>query len=67
MIDVVQKVVSEDGCSLLAEVGERRAGDPTVLVADATQAKQVLNWQPEYADLENIIRHAWAWEKKSTI
>ncbi len=65
VIDVVQKVVSEDGCSLLVEDGERRAGDPAVLVADATQAKQVLNWQPEYADLETIIRHAWAWEKQS--
>ncbi len=64
VIDAVQKVVLEDGCFLLAEDGERRAGDPVILVADATQAKQALNWQPKYADLETIIRHAWAWEKK---
>jgi UDP-glucose 4-epimerase len=45
------------------EDGERRAGDPAVLVADATQAKSILNWQPKFADLETIIRHAWQWEK----
>jgi len=64
VIDVVQNVVLEDGYSLVVEDGERRAGDPAVLVADATLAKEVLSWQPEYADLETIIRHAWAWEKR---
>ena len=66
VIDVVQKVVSKDGCSLVVKTGERRSGDPAVLVADATLAKDVLNWAPEYADLETIIRHAWDWEKQST-
>jgi UDP-glucose 4-epimerase len=37
-----------------------------IMLEDATQAKQVLNWQPEYAYLETIIRHAWAWRKQST-
>lgn len=64
VIDVVKKVVAEDGASLLAESGKRRTGDPAILVADATQAKQVLGWSPQYGDLETIIRHAWAWEKK---
>ena len=64
VIDAVIKVVAEDNYTLTVENGERRAGDPAVLVADATQAKAVLNWQPEFADLETIIRHAWAWEKK---
>ncbi len=66
VIDVVQKVVLEDDCSLVVKTGERRSGDPAVLVADATLAKEILNWTPEYADLETIIRHAWAWEKQST-
>ena len=63
VIDAVIKVVAEDGYSLQVEDGERRPSDPAVLVADATQAKSVLNWQPEFADLETIIRHAWNWEK----
>lgn len=42
----------------------RRPGDPPRLVADASQAHSVLGWQPRYADLETIVAHAWAWEKK---
>ena len=64
VIDVVTKVVAEDGCALIVETGVRRAGDPPVLVADASHAKIKLNWQPEFAELETIVRHAWAWEKK---
>lgn len=42
----------------------RRPGDPPRLVADASQARAVLGWQPRYADLETIVAHAWAWEQK---
>jgi UDP-glucose 4-epimerase len=42
----------------------RRAGDPARLVADSQQARQQLGWAPQYADLETIIRHAWAWENR---
>lgn len=40
----------------------RRAGDPAVLVADATKAKKELGWQPKFPDLNTIIEHAWKWE-----
>lgn len=42
----------------------RRPGDPPRLVADASQARSVLGWQPRFADLETIVAHAWAWEQK---
>ncbi|BBP44500.1 UDP-glucose 4-epimerase GalE [Thiosulfativibrio zosterae] len=67
VIDAVVKVVAADGFSLKIENGERRAGDPAVLVADATQAKTLLGWKPRYPDLETIIQHAWNWEKKQSI
>ena len=41
----------------------RRAGDPPVLVADATLACTELGWQPQYPDIDTIIRHAWQWEQ----
>ncbi|QXH54080.1 UDP-glucose 4-epimerase GalE [Pseudomonas fakonensis] len=48
----------------LIEVREapRRAGDPPSLVADAGKAREVLGWEPRYAALEEIVRHAWRWE-----
>ena len=40
----------------------RRAGDPARLVADSRLAREKLGWQPQYADLDTIIEHAWKWE-----
>lgn len=42
----------------------RRPGDPPILIADSTRLKKELNWNPQYNDLEYIIKTAWEWEKK---
>jgi len=59
VIDVVQEVT---GRTVPVQYGPRREGDPPSLVADATAARSQLGWQPQYPRLEDIIRHAWAWE-----
>jgi len=64
VIEVARRVVAEDGCSIVVNEGDRRLGDPVVLVADAQKARAELGWQPQYAELETIVRHAWAWEKQ---
>lgn len=46
-------------------VGARRAGDPATLVADSAKAVHELGWRPRYHELETIISHAWAWERKT--
>lgn len=43
---------------------DRRPGDPPILVADATKAKQVLGWAPEYTTLDRIIDTAYRWYLK---
>ena len=52
------------GHPIPVQAGPRRAGDPPVLVADATAARRALGWQPRFADLDTIIAHAWAWESR---
>jgi UDP-glucose 4-epimerase len=42
----------------------RREGDPARLVADSRRVKAELGWNPQYAELEKIIAHAWQWEQK---
>lgn len=44
--------------------GERREGDPAVLVADSSKIKQLLGWQPVFADLKTMVQHAWQAEAK---
>ena len=56
VIDAVKRVT---GKSIPVTIGPRREGDPAVLVADATRAKQELGWHPQYADLDTIVKHAW--------
>lgn len=45
----------------------KRAGDPAVLVADASKAHDILGWRPQYSDLEFVLRSAFAPIKKSPI
>ena len=58
VIDTVSRVV---GAPVAWEPGPRRPGDPAALYAAADRARQDLGWQPRYADLEVIVRHAWQW------
>jgi len=62
--EVIEVSRQVSGRAISVQEGERRAGDPPRLVADARLAREVLGWQPQYAELETIVRHAWAWEQK---
>ena len=59
VIDVAKDVSGND---FKVSIEPRRAGDPAVLVADAKLARKELNWQPEFADLRDIVKTAWSWE-----
>ena len=61
VIEVAQQVTSK---TINVEYGKRRAGDAAILVADAKATQEALNWQIQYPDLQDIITHAWQWEKK---
>jgi UDP-glucose 4-epimerase len=45
----------------------RRAGDPGQLISDPSRIRVELSWQPQHADLDTIIAHALAWERKLSI
>ena len=59
VIDVAKEV---SGNNFNVSIEPRRAGDPAVLVADATLAKTELNWQPKFTELKDIVQTAWQWE-----
>lgn len=43
---------------------DRRAGDPPTLVGSSEKARSILGWQPQHADLNEILTHAWQWHQK---
>ncbi len=61
IIDICREVT---GHQIPAIIGPRRPGDPPELVADASQAKQVLGWEPEYRTPRPIIETAWNWHRQ---
>ncbi len=51
------------GHDIRAIEGARRPGDPPELVADASLAKEVLGWEPQYCTPKPIIETAWRWHQ----
>jgi len=61
VIETAERVV---GRPIPIRDGERRPGDPAVLVASSDQAKKLLGWKPAFESLESIIETAWAWMRE---
>lgn len=61
---VLDAVAEATGRTVPHEDAPRRAGDPARLVADSARARDVLGWQPHFAELRTIVEHAWAWEQR---
>jgi len=62
--EVLRMVESVGGKPLVIREEARRAGDPAYLVARADRIRAELGWQPRYDDLNAIVSHSLAWERK---
>lgn len=60
MLEAAREVTGRD---IPAKIAPRRAGDPSRLVASSEKASAVLGWTPEYTDVKEIIKTAWAWHE----
>ena len=60
---VLAAVESATGRTLPVRVGPRRPGDPPMLVADPTAARETLGWSAQWTDMEAIIASAWAFHE----
>lgn len=63
VLEILQAAEKVVGRKISYSVEGRRPGDPPVLVADSSLARQELDWQPQYTRIETIIETAWNWEK----
>ena len=61
VIDAVRRVSGRD---FQVEIEGRRAGDPAGLVANVERIRTTLPWQPQFQDIDTIVAHALAWEKR---
>jgi UDP-glucose 4-epimerase len=61
--EVIETVRQVAGVDFKVVEGPRRAGDPAAIVAKADKVRRVLGWEPEHADLDEIVTAALAWER----
>lgn len=61
--EVIETARKITGKNIETRIAPRRAGDPSKLVADAKKAREILDWDPQYPDLESIIESAWQWHQ----
>jgi UDP-glucose 4-epimerase len=63
VLEVIDTVKRVSGVDFKFEIAPPRDGDPAQIVADSTQARAMLGWQPRFDDLSTIVAHALAWER----
>lgn len=61
---VIETVRRVTGHPIPAREVARRPGDPAVLVAASSRIQSDLDWQPQFPELEAIVRSAWEWRRK---
>lgn len=61
VLDAVDKATNR---TIDRRLSARRAGDPDALISDNRRIKATLPWEPRYDDLDTIVAHALAWERK---
>ncbi len=64
--EVLDRIKKISGINIKIENAPRRAGDPASLTAKAEKIKEVLNWKPQFDNLDFIIETALRWEKNRT-
>jgi UDP-glucose 4-epimerase len=62
--EVIETAKKVTGKEIKVVYGDRRAGDPSILVGSSDRVRKVLGWNPEFPKLEDIIAHAWQWHQK---
>jgi UDP-glucose 4-epimerase len=63
VLDAVDRVTNRQ---LVRRIEGRRAGDADSLISNPARLRATLGWQPRHAELDTIIAHALAWERKLT-
>ena len=63
-LEVVRACADVTGRPVDVEIGQRRAGDPAMLVASSEWARDQLGWVPERPSLTGMVQDAWRWHTR---
>jgi UDP-glucose 4-epimerase len=63
VIETIEAVRKVSGRNFAIQHAARRPGDIMTMVADTRRIRNLLDWTPQYDNLETIAAHARAWEE----
>ena len=64
VLEVIEAVKRASGRDFAVRLAARRPGDPAAIVADAARIRAMLGWSPRFDDIDTIVKHALAWERR---
>lgn len=63
--EILTVIERETGLKMPLITKPRRAGDPPILVADPSAARNDLGFVPRCSDIATIVKSAWAWHQST--
>jgi UDP-glucose 4-epimerase len=64
VLEVIEAVKRAAGRNFPVQLGPRRPGDAMSIVASAARIRELLQWTPQFDDLDTMVGHALAWEHR---
>jgi UDP-glucose 4-epimerase len=64
VLETIEAVRRVSGRNFPVQYAPRRAGDIMAMVADTSRMRALLDWTPQFDNLDVIATHALAWEEK---
>ena len=59
VLDVISKTKLISNKNIVYNFVNRRSGDPEIVIASSEKAKNTINWNPQFSDLDTIIKTTW--------
>ena len=59
VLDVINKTKLISNKNIVFNFVDRRLGDPEIIIASSEKAKNTINWNPQFSDLDTIIKTTW--------
>jgi UDP-glucose 4-epimerase len=64
VMEVIEAARRVTGHPIPHEIGDRRAGDPAMLVASSAAIQRDLGWKPVHPEIDDIVATAWEWHRR---
>ena len=65
VISCAQDCVKKDKFEIVKVYGDRRMGDPDILISNSKKAENILGWKIEHSSIGDIVNSAWNFEKRN--